>query len=281
MVFLNGGEGNLEAMKHRVMSGNKAKVRPKKPAKPESPRIYGDLAAWFHLMTHPREYGREAKFIRGLLKPAGARGRPTLLELGAGGGNNASHLKKHFDLTLSDLSPAMLKVSRALNPECRHVRGDMRALRLKREFDAVLVHDAVMYMLSAGDLKRMAKTVALHLKPGGRALVLPDFTTETFAPRTTTGGETIGPRTLRYVEVTRGTKGARPRAVVDYTILLQEKSKSDRIVVDRHVFGLFPRKTWIDVLKGAGLRVKSLVDPWERDVFLCEKPKRIPTSRHE
>ncbi|MHC4615594.1 MAG: class I SAM-dependent methyltransferase, partial [Planctomycetota bacterium] len=53
-----------------------------------------------------------------------------VLELGSGGGNNASHLKKWFDMTLVDLSPHMLEVSRALNPECSHQQGDMRTVRL-------------------------------------------------------------------------------------------------------------------------------------------------------
>ena len=48
----------------------------------------------------------------------------TVLELGSGGGNNASHLKAQFRMTLVDRSPGMLAVSRALNPECEHVEGD-------------------------------------------------------------------------------------------------------------------------------------------------------------
>jgi len=47
---------------------------------------------------------------------------------------------------LVDKSPGMLEVSRALNPECEHVEGDMRTVRLGREFDLVFVHDAVAYM---------------------------------------------------------------------------------------------------------------------------------------
>jgi ubiquinone/menaquinone biosynthesis C-methylase UbiE len=62
-----------------------------------------------------------------------ARRRPaTLLELGSGGGNNASHLKAHFSLTLVDLSQGMLDLSRRLNAECEHIQADMKTLRLAR-----------------------------------------------------------------------------------------------------------------------------------------------------
>ena len=53
--------------------------------------------------------------------------------------------EQRFTCTLSDLSPQMLSLSRTLNPGCEHVLGDMRTLRLGRTFDAVFVHDAVMY----------------------------------------------------------------------------------------------------------------------------------------
>ena len=35
-------------------------------------------------------------------------------------------------MTLVDLSEEMLAVSRELNPECEHLQGDMRTLRLGR-----------------------------------------------------------------------------------------------------------------------------------------------------
>ena len=82
---------------------------------------------------------------------SGGRAR-TLLELGSGGGNNASHPKASYACTLTDRSPEMLELSRSLTPECEHVHGDMRTLRLGRSFDAVFVHDALMYLTSEDDL---------------------------------------------------------------------------------------------------------------------------------
>ena len=84
-------------------------------------RFYGDLAPWWPLISTPEEYAEEAAFAASLLRtfeprPDGPEARPTLLELGSGGGNNAFHLKHEFDLTLVDLSAAMVAVSRQLNP---------------------------------------------------------------------------------------------------------------------------------------------------------------------
>ena len=140
---------------------------------PEQPKLYGELASWFHLLSSPPDYAEEAEFARNLLAEAGSAPR-TVLELGSGGGNNASHLKAHFQLTLVDLSPGMLELSRDLNPECEHIVGDMKTLRLGRVFDAVFVHDAIMYMTTESDLRRALDTACVHCKPGGVAVFMPD-----------------------------------------------------------------------------------------------------------
>src|SRR5690606_694113 len=101
---------------------------------------------WWPLLSPAEEYVEEAAFYALVLQAYSRDPVESLLELGSGGGNNASHLKHKFRLTLVDSSPQMLAVSRTLNPECDHIEGDMRTLRLGREFDAVFVHDAICYM---------------------------------------------------------------------------------------------------------------------------------------
>ena len=107
------------------------------------PRLYGELAEWWPLLSAPEDYADEAAEYRRLIEEGARIPIREVLELGSGGGNNASHLKARFALTLVDRSPGMLEVSRRLNPECEHVQGDMRSVRLRRTFDAVFVHDAI------------------------------------------------------------------------------------------------------------------------------------------
>src|SRR5262249_47768338 len=74
-------------------------------------RLYGELADWFHLLTAPEDYAEEAEFARELLVQTAEGPVRTVLELGSGGGNNASHLKATFELALVDVSPTMLDLS--------------------------------------------------------------------------------------------------------------------------------------------------------------------------
>lgn len=215
-------------------------------------RLYGDLAPWFHLLTAPADYAAEAERYGRLVVEA-VPGAATLLELGSGGGNNASHLKRHFTCTLSDVSPQMLTLSRGLNPECEHVLGDMRALRLGRTFDAVLVHDAIAYMTTEGALRDCIGTAFAHTRPGGVALFVPDFTRETFAPGTSHGGhDGADGRSLRYLAWVVDPDPGDATYEVDYAVLLRETGHEPRIVHDHHVEGLFPEHTWLHFVEAAG-----------------------------
>ena len=128
------------------------------------PRLYDEFASWWPLLSAPADYAEEAAFYERTLIAACSVPPRTMLELGSGGGSNASHLKARFEMVLVDLSEGMLTVSRALNPECEHVQGDMRTVRLGRQFDTVFVHDAVCYMTTEDDLRKAIETAFAHLQ---------------------------------------------------------------------------------------------------------------------
>lgn len=235
------------------------------------PLIYGELAPWFHLLTAPADYAEEAAFYHQLLTAAPLPPR-TVLELGSGGGNNASHLKAHYQLTLTDASPAMLKVSRQLNPECEHLAGDMRTLRLNRQFDAVFVHDAVMYLTSREELQAAMRTAFEHCRPGGVALFVPDCVRETFQPGTEQGGHDLGDRSLRYLEWTYDPDPADSTFEVDLAIMLKSAGEAVRVVHDHHTFGLFARQEWVELLTTSGFQVKSMTSPHASEVFVAARP---------
>ncbi len=221
-----------------------------------TPRLYSDLASWFHLLTAPADYAEEAELYRRIFCELADPSPRTLLELGSGGGNNASHYKQHFTSTLVDLSPEMLDLSQRINPECEHIQGDMRTLRLDRTFDAVLVHDAVMYMLTEDDLRQAIETAFVHCRPGGAAIFAPDCTRETFKPTTDHGGHDGDGRALRYLEWTRDPDPGDATYLVEFAYLLHEQGKPTRCEFDRHEYGVFGRDDWLRLLRGAGFRAE-------------------------
>ena len=232
--------------------------------------FYDTLADWWPLFSPPEHYDEEAADLLQRLGslPDGA----TLLELGSGGGSLASHLNAHFRLTLTDRSAGMVDVSRAVNPDAEHIVSDMRTLRLDRHFDVVLVHDAIMYATTPADVRAALQTAAIHCRPQGRVVVLPDFVRETFAPGTDEGGvDASDGRGLRYLAWCWDPDSSDTTYVVDYAFLLRSADGDVRAVHDRHVEGLFPRAEWLELFREAGLSASSSIDRWGRDVFLARR----------
>lgn len=233
--------------------------------------LYGEFALWWPLLSKPDEYAEEADFFRSELQKAGVPSPKTLLELGSGGGNNASFLKAHFQMTLVDLSPAMLAVSKQLNPECEHVVGDMRTVRLNRLFDAVFVHDAIMYMATRDELRSAMETAYDHCRPGGVALFVPDCVRETFSPSTQHGGHDGEGRALRYLEWTYASETDVSSYRVAFAYLMRDEDQQVRMQAEEHVVGLFGRDEWRQLLEVVGFEIDVVIDPYGRDVFIGRK----------
>lgn len=241
---------------------------------PRPPLLYSDLAHWWPLFSPPEHYADEAADLLPTLLSAPAHRPQMLLELGAGGGSLAFHLKRAFQLTLTDISPAMLAVSRQVNPECEHAVGDMRTLDLGRQFDLVLIHDAIMYMTDPPSVQAALATAYRHCAPGGAVVIVPDVVKETFTPKTVTGGED-GPdgRGLRYLEWVWDPDPGDDTYEVFFAFVLREADGSLRVEHDRHRFGLFARNAWLEWLQEAGFEPTVRTDPWGRDVFTGTKAR--------
>ncbi|GAA1867226.1 class I SAM-dependent methyltransferase [Asanoa iriomotensis] len=224
-------------------------------------RFYGDLAPWWSLISPAEDYVEEAAFAASLLQPA-----RTVLELGSGGGHNAVHLKKLFDLTLVDLAPGMLAESRKINPELSHHQGDMRTIRLKKQFDAVFVHDAIDYMTTEADLRRAIETAYVHTKSDGHAVFVPDATTEIFAPEADHGGvDGDDGRGVRFLSWTYDPDPGDTTTVTDYAFLLKDENGQVTAVHETHVTGLYPRDTWQRLLRETGFVPEAVTEVTSED----------------
>jgi len=208
------------------------------------------------MLSAPHDYADDAAFYAGVLEGRSPSPPKRVLELGSGGGNTASHLKARFDLTLVDRSEGMLDVSRRLNPECRHVLGDMRTVRLGEVFDSVFIHDAVVYLTTLDDVARTVRTAKEHLRPGGVVLFAPDFVRETFEPTTDCGGHDLDGRGLRYVSWAWDPDPTDTTFITDYAFLLKERDGSVTVRHDRHHEGLFSTTEWSEVLETEGFDVE-------------------------
>ena len=188
-------------------------------------------------------------------------------------------MKRHFrSVTLVEPSEGMRAHSRRLNPECEHLGGDMRTVRLGREFDCVFVHDAVCYMTSEVDLRRALETAFVHCRRGGAALFAPDAVREKFRESAESGGHDGNGRALRYVEWKWDPDPGDTTYLVDYAYLLRDAQGQVEAVHDRHVEGLFSRADWMRLLSDVGFQPSlvpfdhSELEPETYELFLGKRP---------
>ena len=183
-------------------------------------------------------------------------------------------------MTLVDPSPGMLAVSRVLNPDLAHVEGDMRTVRLGRQFDAVFIHDAVVYMTSEADVRRAIETAWAHCRPGGAVLFAPDHVRETFRPSTDHGGHDGPARALRYLEWTWDPDPTDNTYTVDYSYMLRDDRGMVSVEHDRHYEGLFSRQDWLTWLSEAEFEPRAVpfdhseLEPGSYEVFVAKKISR-------
>ena len=221
-------------------------------------RLYNDLAWLWPVISPPEEYADESGYWRRALWGKLGEGRHRILELGSGGGHNLSHLTRHFQATAVDLSPHMLRLSTGLNLGVDHHLGDMRSVRLGQTFDAVLIHDAVSYLLTEEDLKSTLETCRVHLRSGGVLLIAPDWVREDFDGATSKQFQWV--RKKGRVDVTideylhdPDSDDTQIESIYTYTI---KEIGKERVEKDTHITGLFPIATWTRLMESAGFRVE-------------------------
>jgi len=236
----------------------------------DPPRLYGELASWWPIMSRPQDYEEEAEiFVSEIVALASPTVPRDVLELGSGGGNNAAYMKAAFEsMTLVDRAEGMLDVSRELNPELEHVQGDMCDVRLGRTFDAVFIHDAIQYLQTSDRLRAAFETARAHLRPGGVALFVPDDTTETFTAHTGKGGHEVGDRSFRYLawQLPPEPPDGDWFKVVYAFVVREGPGTEVRFEMDEHRMGLFPRASWLEWIIEAGF-AESGTRPFEHSSF--------------
>ncbi len=150
----------------------------------------------------------------------------------------------------------MIEVSKKLNPECEHFAGDMRYLNLNKTFDAVFIHDAIMYMTNERDLSAVFANAHRHLNDNGMLLIVPDFFKETFKPSTNHGGHDGERGSMRYLEWTYDSDETDNIIETQYLYILRDNNGLIRTESDSCIEGIFPMSTWETLLKNCGFTVQ-------------------------
>ena len=255
----------------------------------EMNRMYDDFAHFWPLISHHSDYEMEAVHWRNALTSELGQGRLRILELGVGGGNNLHHILYpncddslsadavcHGDHMLRDLpahdaavvdaSEKMLANCNRLNPTVAQHIGDMRTVRLCEKFDAVLIHDAVCYLMSEDDINATLATARAHLRDGGVLIMAPDWYTETY-PGTQIDAGIRRDATTEFASIEFDHDPDPDDNMLEsvFVYIFKDADGRARVEIDRHITGIFPLSTWLALMEAAGFRAKTMPYPVHED----------------
>jgi len=134
--------------------------------------IYGEFARVYSRGTYTEFSSHMADHLPGVLEQIGVSPK-SILDLACGEGTFAVAMARlGYSVTGIDASPRMIEIARERADDARasvnFVTGDIRALKLKSEFDLVTCwYDSLNYLLELEDLRKTFEGATRALRPGG------------------------------------------------------------------------------------------------------------------
>lgn len=219
--------------------------------------LHNQLAKHYNRVYSFRDYLDEAVRLQNLIiKYSASRGN-MLLDAACGTGLHLKHLKDDFVCTGVDISKSMLKIARKNVKGVTFKEGDMKTVRLGKQFDAIIcMLSSIGYVKTTSNLEKTIRNFSKHLKKGGLALIEPSHAKSFYVrgePRITTyDGKDAKIARVNFTRTRQAT------AVLSMHLLIAERGKDAKYFVDKHELGLFGVNSTIKIMKAAGLKSKYL-----------------------
>lgn len=241
--------------------------------------LYDDMAWVWPVISPPADYEEEVNLFADIIQKKSKKEVKSLLHLGCGSGHEDLVFKRHFTVTGVDMSTPMLDMARTLNPVTEYHQGDMRSVRLGTRFDAVVITDAINYMLDKKDLEQAFMTAFEHLNPGGIFLTFAEELADQFEQnRTYCTIHSQGEMEITFIENAYD-PDSDDTTFEDTLIYLIRQGGDLTAQADRHLIGLFDLKTWTSLLEKTGFELEAVdfEHPTSTEskfipIFVCRKP---------
>jgi SAM-dependent methyltransferase len=206
-----------------------------------------------------KDYEAEARQIDEIVKER-FPGASSLLDVACGTGGHLAHLQEAYEVVGLDIDPGMLDQARRRLPDVELVEGDMRTVRLGRQFDAVIcLFSSIGYMRSPEELTEAARTMAEHLGPGGVLIVDGWVRPDNWFDPGIIHSETARTDSMIVVRSSRSERRGN-KTLLEMHHLVTTLQRIDHFV-DHHELTLFSANEYERAFTDAGLTVEVIPSP--------------------
>jgi len=221
--------------------------------------VYKEFADIYDLIYSFKDYKKEVKKIKKLIKKYKSTDGSELLDVACGTGKHLQYFKDSFICTGVDINEGMLNVAKNKVKGVIFKQADMVNFDLNNEFDIIIsLFSSIGYVKTYTNLEKTIVNFANHLKQGGVLIIEPWFTKSTYwvghPGMTTYDGDDIKIARLNTAKIENDL------SVMDMHYLIVEKNKDVKYFVDKHELGLFDTDKTLELMKKAGLKAEFLKD---------------------
>lgn len=240
--------------------------------------LYRKFARYYDLIYQWMDYRGESEFIEMAVERYKTSEGAELLDVACGTGGHAHYLNESFQVTGFDINPEMLSIAQEKLPEMEFIHGDMKEMKLEREFDVIIcLFSAINYNTNLNELYETIKRFYDHLKLGGIFIFDLGFCTENWEEgRMLVDAVVEGDLQLARISQSRLQEGV---FNANFVFLVKEDGKMD-FEIDQHQIGVFSTLDVKKTLKNIGFDCHIYSgyndQEWdeesgERPVFVCLK----------
>jgi len=216
--------------------------------------MFSRTAELYDLFYDWKDYAQEAERVRDLVRahnPAAL----SLLDVACGTGRHLEALSQWFRVEGVDLDEGLLTAAARRLPGVPLHVGDMRRLRLGRQFDAVTcLFSSIGYVRTLYGLRQAIRSMARHVAPGGVLIVEPWYAPGAFDPNHIGRVITVERPGLAAVRM-NGSRVEGRLSIMDMHYLIARPGSVEH-VVEIHRLGLFSDDEYRVTLADAGLAVE-------------------------
>ena len=226
--------------------------------------MYKELAEYYDLIYHWKDYKAEAKIIQDLIKNYKTSDEINLLDVGCGTGMHIKYFKDEYSCTGIDINNEMVEVAKSKVKGVIFKQGDMINFDLNTEFDIILcLFSSIGYVKTYSNLEKTLMNFSSHLKKGGLLIVEPWFTKSAFRVgmpgMTTYDGDDVKIARLNTTRVIGDL------SIMEMHYLIAEKNEDVKHFVDIHELGLFEHDKTLEIMARANFKSEFLKDGLMKD----------------